>query len=315
MILDEILSFGKKIDASDAHMVCGSPPKFRANKKLSTQKDGKALTIEDLTTTVSEIKSPIHVDKDGDKFRLSVNKSDGNLSLHIRFLKNTLKLSELGLPRVVSEFSYKDGIIIVSGPSNSGRSTTASSIIKKICEDRQINLATLKQPEYLEEGIKFENPDDIASQDIDVCFLEDLTGPIFKLASSGKLVVATVLNDFTLGVILNLVKGHNESYKSYSLSQNLRAIINQRLLPGIDGKMKLAYEILLPTPEIRKSIRHMDLDVIPDLIKKSRTKDGIISMNQSILNLLTKRKIELNDAFGITPDLEDLELLLKQSGI
>lgn len=316
MMLDEILSFGKKIDASDAHLTPSSPVRFRVNKKLSSQEDGKILTGEDIKSIVSEIKNPIHIDKDGDKYRFGINKSEGSLTLHIRFLKNILSINELGLPQVVSEFSsYTDGIIIVSGPSNSGRSTTASCIIKKIYEDRQVNIATLRSAEYLEEGIKFEDSDDMINQDIDVCFLEDLTKPIFKIASSGKLVVATVLNFSTLGVILNLIKGNDESYEAHLLSQHLRAIINQRLMPGIDGKMKLAYEILLPTPEIRKSIKHMDLNVIPEFIKRNRSKDGITSMNQSILNLLIKRKVELKYAFAVTPDLEDLDTLLKQSGI
>ena len=316
MILDEILSFGKKIDASDAHLIPGNLPRFRANKNLVNQKEGGILSQDKIKDIISEIKNPIYVDKEGNKYRFSINKSNGNISLHIRFLKNTFSINQLGLPRVVSEFSsYRDGIIIVSGPSNSGRSTTASCIIKKICEDRSVNIATLQHTEYLEDGIKFEKPDDIIHQDTDVCFLEDLIKPIFKLASSGKLVIATVLNFSTLGVILNLVKGSNENYKAHLLSQHLRAIINQRLIPGIDGKMKLAYEILLPTPEIRKSIKHMDLDMIPGFIKKNQAKDGIISINQSILSLLLKRKIELKDAFGITPDLEDLDTLLKQSGI
>ncbi len=316
MILDEILAKGKKMGASDAHLIPSNLIQFRINRNLVNINEGEVLSSEQIQNILGKIKSPVYIDEEGDKYRLSMNHTNGSTSLHIRFLNNIPPVEELGLPTVVSEFaSYTNGIVLISGPSNSGRSSTASAILKQIKKERQANIATLQDTEYFEDGIKFSNTDDILNQDIDVCFLDNLEEPILKLASSGKLVIATAL-DFSIPcVIHNIIKGNEINYRARLLSEHLRSIINQRLIPGTDGKAKLAYEILLPTPEVRACIKTMNLDPISDLIKKNEGQNKMISMNQSILSLLTRRKIGLKDAFSVTSDLEDLDKLLKKSGI
>ena len=99
------------------------------------------------------------------------------------------------------------------------------------------------------------------------------------------------------------------------MSTHLKAIIHQRLIPGKLGQPVLIAEVLLPTAQIRKLIQNQDLDSIYDLMRKDQNKTGMVTLNQSLMNALIKRKIELRTAFSISPDPNELDHLLKKVGI
>ena len=99
------------------------------------------------------------------------------------------------------------------------------------------------------------------------------------------------------------------------VSNSLRFVINQKLIPGVGGRPVLASELLLPTPSIRKAIRAENFDLINESILADGTKAGMVTMNQSLMNLLVKRKIELRNAFESSPDPDELDQMLKKAGI
>ena len=115
-------------------------------------------------------------------------------------------------------------------------------------------------------------------------------------------------------MIEQLIDGVDDMMIKY-FAHYLKAIIYQRLLPGKSGEPVLVSEVLLPTVEIRKLIRNQDLDPIYDLMRKDQHRTGTTVFNQSLMNALIKRKIELRTAFSSSPDPTELDQMLKKVGI
>ena len=311
-MLDDILQTGKRLNATNLTLGSGKTPAYRVNKKIIRSKNDKTLSSENIKEIFNKVKTPIYVDSKGDKYFIKLSKIEDCLSVHIKYLKEPKPLSELGLPEISKEFSsYKDGIILITGPANSGKSWTANAIIDSISDERDILVGNFKPNVRLESEFIFSDVDEILDLDFDIYFLESKLEYLFELATSGKLVIATLPTYPTSLVLHHLIR--DDSYKAHVLSTHLRALIDQRLIPGIDGEPKLAFELLLPTPEIRKFIKENNLDPVSEIINKGES--PIISLNQSILNLIIKRKIELKYAFSISSDPENLDRLLKKAGV
>jgi twitching motility protein PilT len=119
----------------------------------------------------------------------------------------------------------------------------------------------------------------------------------------------------TLDNFVSVFSSEEKSWITRTLSNSLKAVINQRVLPGIAGRPVVAFELLLPTPEVRKAIREENFDGIAEALKKDQAKTGMITLNQSLMNLLVKRKVELKNAFEASPDPDELDQLLKKAGL
>jgi twitching motility protein PilT len=231
------------------------------------------------------------------------------------------------------------GMVLVTGPTGSGKSTTIATMIDKINSERFGHIMTLEDP------IEFVHPHkncivnqrevgaDTASyktamkfllrQDPDYCLLGELRDletieAGLLTAETGHLVFATLHTNSAIQTINRLVSvfpSEQQERIRVLLSFTLQGIISQRLLPSLQGGRVAAIEFLVMTPGIRNLVRENKLHQIQAMMQVGQERSGMVTMNQSLMNLLIKRKIDLKTAFAASPEPEQLDVLLKKAGI
>ena len=271
-----------------------------------------------------------------DRYRGYLHEEDNRIEIHLHHIPSFIPaIEDLGLPKNINEIAtYTEGLILISGPAGSGRSTTAASLIQHWNQTRAVYIVTLEK--VLEHQITSQKSlihqmefhedwsfvtEGLLKQNIDACFLSDIYDSkgylsALDICTGGCLVIATTFATSAIDCI-NQFLGHTNasSWVAKQLSTHLKAVIHQRLVPGKLGQPVLISEILLPTLEIRKLIQNQDLYPLYDLMRKDQHKTGMVTLNQSLMNALIKRKIELRNAFSISPDPNELDYLLKKVGI
>lgn len=351
--LKELLEIVVKDGATDLHIVAGSEPMIRMNGILF-KRGSRALTSDEsnqicislmndrqrkLFEKMDEIDFAFGV-KDLARFRVNVFKQKGSLSAAIRRIPDEVPpFSKLGLPSIVSDLTNKhNGMVLVTGPTGSGKSTTLASMLDIINEEKQGHIVTIEDPiEYVhghkkciinqrEVGIDTE---DFASgmrallrQDPDYCLVGEIrdreTAEIaLKISETGHLLFATLHTNSAPETISRIVSMFDEGRKEIILNQlsaSLQAILCQQLLPGIDGKLVLAYELMIPTSGIRALIRDGKLYQIHGMMQVGQQASGMITLNQCLANLIIRRKIDMKVGFESTNDPEELNQLLKKAG-
>ncbi len=353
--LIDLLTKASELGASDLHIATNSHPMVRLNGQMNplegsdrlSQADAEKYCFdflnEDLKRDLKEL-GEINVSYKIDgvaKFRANIFFEGGGVGGHFRKIPIRIPaLEELGFTKSVHDIStYNDGLVLISGPTRSGRSTTVASILNRVAENRAASILTVENPVEFEiqhkhgivrhreigrDVVSLETAvSNLVKQDVDVCFLGDIgTSDGYKAvthaAAMGNLVIATCFAGSAVETLDNYFSGFSldaRSWASRVLANRLRAVVNQKLIPGTQGKTVLATEVLLPTPEIRSLIREENLAKIDQLIRKDQEKTGMISMNQSLMNLLVKRKIEIRQAFEVCPDPDELDQLLKKAGL
>ena len=345
--LDKILD---AFHGSDLYMASGSIPLLRRNGKIHPIENHPPLTndqcLEIKQTLLSyltdqqkeaffEEKNILFIYQRQDRYRVFLHEEENNkLKIHFHYIPLLLpSIEELGLPQNTIEIAkYTDGLILISGPMNSGRSTTANAFIKYWNQNKSLYILTLERllehpmaskkslihQKQISSAQQF-NVYNIFQQNMDVCFLSDMyhscdRKKVLDVCVGGCLVMTTTFATSAVNTIEQFLEGES-ALMARRLSTHLKAIIYQRLLPGKSGEPVLGTEILLSTQEIRKYIQNQDLAPIEDLIKKDQHTTGMISFNQSLMNLLIKRKIELRTAFSMSPNPQELDHLLKKVGI
>ena len=249
-------------------------------------------------------------------------------------------LESLGLPHSVNDVSnFPHGLVLLTGPTGSGKSTTIAALIDKINGDRRGHIITLEDPiEYIynhrscivnqrEVGNDTDNYRNalkyVLRQDPDVCLIGELRDldtieTALTMAETGHLVFGTLHTNSAIQTINRMVSlfphGQQERIR-YQLSFVLNAIISQRLIPCSAGGQTAACEVLVLNPNIRNLIRENKLHQVYGMMQVGQSKTGMITLNQSLLNLVLKRKISLKDAFAESSDPEELDQLLKKAGI
>jgi twitching motility protein PilT len=250
------------------------------------------------------------------------------------------RFEDLGLPSAIGDLTkLHNGLVLVTGPTGSGKSTTIATLVDKINSEHYGHIVTLEDPiEFVhthknciinqrEVGV------DTASykaamkyllrQDPDYCLLGELrdletieAGLI--TAETGHLVFATLHTNSaiqTINRIVSVFPGEQQERIRVLLSFTLQGIISQRLLPSVQGGRVIAIEFLFLTPSIRHLIRENKLHQIAGMMQVGQESTGMITMNQSLLSLLVKRKIDIKTAFAASPEPEHFDQLLKKAGI
>ncbi|MCB0394977.1 MAG: Flp pilus assembly complex ATPase component TadA, partial [Bdellovibrionales bacterium] len=234
---------------------------------------------------------------------------------------------------------FNGGLALISGPMRSGRTTTVASMIQRIIDSRPSAVLTVENPvefDLISKGsvishreigrdvISLETAvEALGKEDFDICFFGDVTGKsafraVAQSSITGVMTFACTYANSASETLDHFFAGFDESERSWvarMVSNSLRFVINQKLIPGVGGRPVLASELLLPTPSIRKAIRAENFDLINESILADGTKAGMVTMNQSLMNLLVKRKIELRNAFESSPDPDELDQMLKKAGI
>lgn len=354
MGMRELLELMMKNNCSDLHITVGLPPVFRKDGKLvALNKLDNCLSSGPLTpdTTLHMIKSIIPHDKwhlleeNGEvdfsyslpglgRFRVNTYRQRGSISIAIRSIPLEIRtLKDLGLNNILNQFcSLPNGLVLVTGPTGSGKSTTLAALIDLINTERNCHIITLEDPiEYLHKHKKsIINQREIGSdtrnfvcalratlrQDPDVILIGEMRDletmeTALKAAETGHLVFATLHTNSavqTIDRIVDVFPPTQQQQVKIQLAAVLRGIISQRLLPLLGDGRKAVQEILIANSAVRSLIREGKTHQILSIMQTS-SKEGMITMEKAVKELYYQGKISIQTAFLELPDDEELKAL------
>lgn len=349
--MNELLQLCVDEGASDLHIRVNVPPMLRIHGSL-TPLDCPALTpaeTEELARSISSEAQMDDVNKRGGsdfayafsdqaRFRVSVFKERGNIGMVLRQIPNKLlTLQQIGLPEQVRELLFKPrGLVLVTGPTGSGKSTTLASMLNIINEERDCHMITVEDPiEYYHQHKKCvvtqrEVGADVPSfseairralrQDPDVILIGEMRDletmqAAITAAETGHLVFATLHTtgaSTTVDRIVDAFPTEQQAQVRTQLSVGLNAVISQLLLKRIDKPGRVAaFEIMFSTPSIRSRIRDNKTFMIDSDIQTG-SKFGMISLDTHLLNLYTAGVISYDDLITKSKDPDTLVQKLKE---
>lgn len=329
MDIKNFFQFAIDKGASDLHLVAGLKPVVRIDGDLNEIEDSKELKGKDIEQMVfsildTESKERFLNDKDLDfsysfnnkeRFRVNLHISNGEIGLVARVINEKMPtLEEIEMPEIIYQLlNLKQGLILVTGPTGCGKSTSLAAMINYINNNRKANIVTLEDPiEYLfrhEKSIIVQRQlgtdmnsfatglRHVLRQDPDVIMVGEMRdletiSTAITLAETGHLVLAT-LHTYsaaqTVDRIIDIFPPHQQNQIRSQLSMTLAAVISQRLIPKVDGGRIAAREILINNSAVSNLIRENKIAQIKTVIETSK-KEGMISMDREI-NRLYKDKI------------------------
>ena len=352
MDLTELLKFVTKKEASDLHLKPGRPPLLRINGRLVPLKTDplSPKEIEDMVLTIltphqkEKLTANYAVDigygiQGLARFRGNIFLQRGSWSAVFRRIPFTIPgVAELHLPDVVHTFcDFPSGLVLVTGPTGSGKSTTLAGVIKGITERHPVHVVTVEDPiEYLfqdnlgsvcqrevgTDTISFhEALRNAMRQDPDVIMVGEMRDwetmqTAITAAETGHLVFSTLHTNNaaqTIDRIMDSCPGGQQNQVRRQVALVLRAICSMQLIERIDGQGRIpVIEILVNSPKITKLIEDGQTNEILDEMESSVTYYKMQSMNQSLIALLVNGAIDYEKAMQLTADPEDLSLKLRK---
>lgn len=349
MNIFELLNSAVEQNASDLHITVGVRPVLRINGSLVpigdvplSSHDTKALVEQLLSTSQMEQLNNCgeldfaYTSPDAGRFRVNVYKQKGSYAAALRIIPSRIfSIEELGLPSVLKELVVKQrGLILVTGPTGSGKTTTLASMIDYINKNRNCHILTLEDPiEYLHKHNRsIVNQREIGAdsssfgnalraalrQDPDVILVGEMRdletiSTALTAAETGHLVLSTL---HTIGAaktidrIIDVFPPHQQQQIRVQLATVLEAIISQQLLPTIDGSRRTAaHEIMVANTAVKNLIREGKTYQIQNLIQTG-SKLGMQSMDYSLSQLCKNHIISRQTAVENCVDREMLERFL-----
>lgn len=352
--LYELLELMVKSNASDLHITTGSPPRIRVDGKLIplnmpplSATETKELCYSILTDAQKHrFEENLELDlsfgvKGLSRFRANIFMQRGAVAAAIRTIPWQIRsFKELGLPDIINELVKKPrGLILVTGATGSGKSTTLAAMIDRINEERADHIITIEDPiEYLhshkkalinqrevnadtksfKDALKY-----VLRQDPDVVLIGEMRDletieAALTVAETGHLTLATLHTNTavqTINRIIDVFPPHQQEQVRVQLSFVLEGIICQQLIPKKTGGGRvLAIEILIPNPAIRNLIREDKIHQIYSMMQTGQAKFGMQTMNQSLLELYQKGLISYEDALIRSPVPEEMINMLQRVG-
>jgi twitching motility protein PilT len=248
-----------------------------------------------------------------------------------------LTFEQLGLPSIMHQFSQlMQGFVLVTGPTGSGKSTTLSAVINEINHTRDVKIVTIEDPiEFIYKSDKSiitqrEIGDDTKSfsnaleasfrQDIDVILLGEMRDldtmkVAVTAAETGHLVFSTLHTNSaaqSIDRVIDTFPTHQQGQVRSQISNSLQAIVSQRLIPTINGELTPALEILLANNAVKSLIRENRIYQLDTVIETHR-KEGMVSMNTSLFDLIVRGIVSYETALLYSPDPVSLRNMLKRS--
>lgn len=339
-----------KAGASDIFIVAGRPLSYKSNGRICSDGEGKLMPsdTDSMVTEIYELAGNRNMDrlrKCGDddfsfaiggvaRFRINAYKQRGSLSAVIRVINfNIPDPHDLMIPDKIMGFAdYKKGLVLVTGPAGSGKSTTLACMIDHINKTRQSHIITLEDPlEYLhmhKESIvsQREVVTDTETyltalraslrQSPDVILLGEMRdyetmSVAMTAAETGHLILSTLHTigaSNTIDRIIDAFPPNQQHQIAVQLSMVLQAVVSQQLIPTIDGGIVPAFEIMTLTPAIKNMIRESKVHQIDGMIATSRN-EGMVTMDTSLLELVQSGKVDAKVALEYA---QDPDLLLKK---
>jgi len=336
--------------ASDLHITTGTPPQLRIDGQLVPLKtdpmapvDTKQLCYSILTDAQ---KLRFEEDQELDfsfgvknlaRFRANVYLQRGAVAGAFRVIPfKIVPLNELGLPPVVDELCNRPrGLVLVTGPTGSGKSTTLASMIDKINTERREHIVTIEDPiEFLHphKGCVVNQREvgadtktfqkalkSILRQDPDVVLIGEMRDletiqAALTLGETGHLAFGTLHTNGaiqTINRIIDVFPPHQQPQVRAQLSFVLEGVISQTLIPRASGTGRtLACEVMVPTPAIRNLIREDKVHQIYSQMQIGQAKFGMQTINQSLLTLYLRRMITLEDCLAKSGDPEEIKTMI-----
>ena len=336
--------------ASDLHITYGVPPMIRVHGELipldypplKTQ-DTRQLCYSILTDQQKHVfEENLELDlsfgvRGLSRFRANIYMQRGALAGSFRLIPFQIRtFQELGLPSVIAELCSKPrGLVLVTGPTGSGKSTTLATMIDKINGERREHIVTIEDP------IEFTHPHkqcivnqrevrhdtksfpsalrSVLRQDPDVVLIGEMRDletieAALTVSETGHLTFATLHTNScvqTINRIIDVFPAHQQAQVRAQLSLVLEGVLCQTLIPTMDGRGRaLGLEIMVPNPAIRNLIREDKIHQIYSQIQVGQAKSGMQTMNQSLATLSLRRIISFDDAMARSPDQEELKQLI-----
>lgn len=352
--LHDLLKEMLKRGSSDLHVTSGCPPKIRTDGHVTnlgkvslTPQDTKRICYSVLTDAQkhqfeenNELDLSFGV-KGLARFRANIYVQKGAVAGAFRKIPfEILPLEALGLPKSVVDLTLKPrGLILVTGPTGSGKSTTLASMIDKINTDRKEHILTIEDPiefihnhkncvvnqrEIHSDTLSFKNAlKSVLRQDPDVVLVGELRDletieAALTIAETGHVVFATLHTNSaaqTINRIIDVFPSHQQQQIRAQLSFVLEGVISQILVPKASGTGRvLAPEVLIPTPAVRNLIREDKIHQIYSQMQVGQAKFGMQTLNQALAAYAAKKVITVNEALRRSSDPDELQKVLEEMG-
>ena len=344
--MHDLLTIMIERGASDLHITTGTPPQIRLHGKLTPLTQFKRLTPQDTQRLAYSVlnegqKQKFEEDNELDlsfgiqglaRFRCNVYRQRGAVASAIRVIPIKIRtFDELGLPTIVEQLADRPkGLILVTGPTGSGKSTTLAAMVDKINNERTEHIMTIEDPiefvhnhkkclvnqrEVFSDTQSFKNAlKYILRQDPDVVLVGEMRdletiSAALTIAETGHLPLGTLHTNScaqTINRIIDVFPTSQQSQVRAQLSLVLEGVLSQQLIPTPDGRGRvMSLEIMVTTPAIRNLIREEKIHQIYSAMQAGQ-KFGMQTMNQSLLDLVQKRKISREEALNRSTLPEEL---------
>src|SRR6266542_2259933 len=344
--MHDLLTIMIERGASDLHITTGTPPQIRLHGKLTPLTQFERLTPQDTQRLAYSVlnegqKQKFEEDNELDLsfgiqglalFRCNVYRQRGAVASAIRVIPIKIRsFDELGLPPIVEQLADRPkGLILVTGPTGSGKSTTLAAMVDKINSERSEHIVTIEDPiefvhqhkkclvnqrEVFSDTQSFKNAlKYILRQDPDVVLVGEMRdletiSAALTIAETGHLTLGTLHTNScaqTINRIIDVFPTSQQSQVRAQLSLVLEGVLSQQLIPTPDGRGRvMSLEIMVTTPAIRNLIREEKIHQIYSAMQAGQ-KFGMQTMNQSLLDLVQKRKISREEALNRSTLPEEL---------
>jgi len=350
MELNEILKVAIKGGASDIHLKSGLPPMFRVDGALVPLRNGDRIMPDEIQNIAFSIMNPVQKtrfeeQREADlaygipglgRFRVNVFQQRGTIGIVFRVIPFGVKtIEQLHLPKVVERISRENrGLVLVTGTTGSGKSTTLAAMIEQINTDRTCHIMTIEDPiEFLvRDRRSIVNQREIGvdtqsfsaalraalRQDPDVILVGEMRDfetieTAITAAETGHLVMSTLHTldaTETINRIISVFPPYQQKQVRLQLATILKAVISQRLVPRADGKGRVpALEVLVSTGMVRECIGDKDrTKEIPEAIAKGYTSYGMQSFDQSLMHLVKQELVTYEEALKHVSNPDDFAL-------
>jgi twitching motility protein PilT len=346
VLLDEVI----KKKASDLHIQVGLPPMLRVDGSLVAVNGADILDEEAVEALVFAVldedqKQILLKDKEFDfsfaygdlgRFRVNAFHERGNMAAALRLIPNEiLTIEQLGLPEIVNKFAdYPRGLVLVTGPTGSGKSTTLAALLHKINMEKATHIITIEDPiEFthksqksviVQREVHYDTYSFSAAlrsalrEDPDVVLIGEMRdletiASAITIAETGHLVFATLHTNSaaqSIDRMIDVFPPHQQPQIRAQLSNILMSITSQRLVPTIGGGRVAAAEILVATPAVRNIIREGKSHQLEAVIQTG-AEYGMQSMDKTLVNLIHAGTITYDEARNFAVDIEELDRLMR----
>jgi twitching motility protein PilT len=346
VLLEEVV----KKKASDLHLQVGLPPMLRIDGTLTPVSGADVLSNEAVESLIFAIldedqKQILLKDKEFDfsfafgdlgRFRVNAFHERGNLAAALRLIPNEiLSIEQLGLPPIVSKFAnYPRGLVLVTGPTGSGKSTSLAALVHKINLERAVHIITIEDPiEYthrsqksviVQREVHYDTYSFSAAlrsalrEDPDVVLIGEMRdletiASAITIAETGHLVFATLHTNSaaqSIDRMIDVFPPHQQPQIRAQLSNILMAICSQRLIPAIGGGRIAASEVLIVTPAVRNIIREGKTHQL-DAVIQTGAEFGMQSMDKMLARLVHEGSVTYDEARNFAVDVDELDRLMR----